>query len=51
MTERKLLTVREYALEARVTERTIRRWINEGGCAPFAKAKNLIRGGVGCDSA
>ena len=42
MTERKLLTVREYALEARVTERTIRRWINEGRLRAIRQGKKYL---------
>ncbi len=40
MTDKALLTVREYAAEARVTERTVRRWITEGRLRALRQGKN-----------
>ena len=42
MTEKELLTVREYAEQARVTERTIRRWITEGRLQALRQGKKYL---------
>jgi excisionase family DNA binding protein len=42
MNEKALLTVREYAKEARVTERTIRRWITEGRLKALRQGKKYL---------
>lgn len=42
MTEKALLTVREYAEQARVTERTIRRWITEGRLQALRQGKKYL---------
>jgi excisionase family DNA binding protein len=42
MTDKVLLTVREYAAEARVTERTVRRWISEGRLRALRQGKKYL---------
>jgi excisionase family DNA binding protein len=42
MTDKALLTVREYAEQARVTERTIRRWITEGRLQALRQGKKYL---------
>ena len=42
MTQKEMLTVREYAQEARVTERTVRRWINEGRLRALRQGKKYL---------
>ncbi len=42
MTDKTLLTVREYAAEARVTERTVRRWITEGRLRALRQGKKYL---------
>ena len=42
MTQKHMLTVREYAQEARVTERTVRRWINEGRLRALRQGKKYL---------
>ena len=42
MDQKVLLTVREYAAEARVTERTVRRWITEGRLRALRQGKKYL---------
>ena len=42
MKPKTMLTVREYAQEARVTERTVRRWINEGRLRALRQGKKYL---------
>ncbi len=42
MTDKTLLTVSEYAAEARVTERTVRRWITEGRLRALRQGKKYL---------
>ena len=42
MNKKALLTVREYAEEARVTERTVRRWITEGRLRAIRQGKKYL---------
>ena len=42
MNEKALLTVREYAKEARVTERTVRRWITDGRLKALRQGKKYL---------
>ena len=42
MEQKNMLTVREYAQEARVTERTVRRWINEGRLRALRQGKKYL---------
>lgn len=42
MKQKEMLTVREYAEEARVTERTVRRWINEGRLRALRQGKKYL---------